>query len=196
MWPSTHVCYANYATIMISPESGWSISKCFEHFITGNLITETFPESNIVQIKSRVNSPLLYFELNRSFFFFFFLDLMKKQVGYGSNFAFIHRRFSWNEGSKQRDREEQKIMRIFLIFHRFPPWNTFHPCYHTRNFFQIYVPSENAFSRRMKISKVGRREIVVIKNFSSVVNSKQLTFNIFHTKVPWLANLEFHFSMC
>lgn len=125
MWPSTHVCYANYATIMISPESGWSISKCFEHFITGNLITETFPESNIVQIKSRVNSPLLYFELNRSFFFFFFLDLMKKQqVGYGSNFAFIHRRFSWNEGSKQRDREEQKIMRIFLVFHRFPPWNT------------------------------------------------------------------------
>lgn len=110
---------------------------------------------------------------------------MKKQVGYGSNFAFIHRRFSWNEGSKQRDREEQKIMRIFLISHRFPPWNTFHPYYHTRNFFQIYVPSENAFSRRMKISKVGRREIVVIKNFSSVVNSKQLTFNIFHTKVPW-----------
>lgn len=72
MWPSTHVCYANYATIMISPESGWSISKCFERFIAGNLITETFPESNIVQIKSRVNSPLLYFELDRSFFFFFF----------------------------------------------------------------------------------------------------------------------------
>lgn len=190
MWPSTHVCYANYATIMISPESGWSISKCFERFIAGNLITETFPESNIVQIKSRVNSPLLYFELDRSFFFFFRFDEKTSRIWVEfrvySSAIFMEWRIETKRSRRTKDNENIPGIPPISTLEHIP----------SRNFFQIYVPSENAFSRRMKISKVGRREIVVIKNFSSVVNSKQLTFNIFHTKVPWLANLEFHFSMC
>lgn len=150
-----HVCNANYATIMISPESDWSISKCFERFIGGNLITEAFPWSNIVQIKSCVNSR--FCTSNWTVFFFFcgnFLDLMKNKLDVGRisrySFAiFMERGIETKRSKRIKDNEN------FLVFHRFPPWNTFHPYYHTQNFLNLcsiwecfFQTDENIKSRK------------------------------------------------
>lgn len=189
MWPLTHVCNANYATIMISPESDWSISKCFERFIGGNLISEAFPWSNIVQIKSCVNSR--FCTSNWTVFFFFFcgnfLDLMKNKLDVGRisrySFAIFMERGIETKRSK-RIKDNENIPGI-------PPISTLEyipPVLPYTEFFKFMFHLRMLFPDGWKYQKSkGRSLLLKLFERCKFGNSWRNTFNIFH--VPYQSTL-------